>query len=906
MRNRFLCLCLALVMVLPLVLGSCTQVVETPIEPANVYTLYCITGDTTTDEAITKIEYELNRTLFYRIGSIVKLEFVTADEYHALIESKQLEITDYLAQEGEDGKKQTLSQHAKVSESAKAAGLEVMTGEQILSDLEAGIEIELETPRLDLFLITDYKEYLKMAENGDLAALDTVLSNEAKAIKSVVHSSFFNAAKVGNKTYGVPCNTSIGEYTYVVFDRQILEDSNVALETLKDLDDLSDYLAIVKKNNPDVIPLANSVTPWQFSYMFVDGFAAYVNSSGNVRSTYEDAAMNEYFAMLARYNSLGYFENKDGKKGTDESAPFAVKFISGTKEEIEAIAAANDFVYNQYCTPIATSENCIDCIYGVSVLSPSSWLTDIMEILTELYVDENLQNTLLYGIEGEHYRLEGTQVVRKNDQYMMSYKHTGNCFIAYTDLDAGDSPDRWTLMRDQNIDAVESKTIGFNFLPKEFIFGNGTYKDENGKDVEWMISEPDYQSIMWSVIEPYYTELMNGTAVDFDYQQAEEDSREAAMESIYNELFATYELRLNLAATSTVEQDVTAAYEEQFRADALMAIKEQCAKDFDTSSRRKKLTKQLGEDYPDLTEEEIAAKLEQLLVTPEEIWEYRTLIRKDTQWDNMIESKYLEFLEAKIKEETNAILNSDDYKASVEAIPETEEFKKEYDHMVLIQVDDTVSNFLNTTLSGLITEYCNTMIAECEAELKKAIEEFAEDYAKNTQKAYEEGVKAQIKKLFPTKSDAEIDALTSAQLDFIKTYATVSSSDKKYDTAFTNLVAEYYPEITDDTEKTAKFNELTKIYTEVYLPLYTNAYNKTTLALVEIGYLSRSALTTFGDVTEEETPEEGEGTEGDTETPETPEEGEDETLPGDYTSYYEFVIKAKFQTPYYAQFGTMG
>ena len=42
------------------------------------------------------------------------------------------------------------------------------------------------------------------------------------------------------------------------------------------------------------------------------------------------------------------------------------------------------------------------------------------------------------------------------------------------------------------------------------------------------------------------------------------------------------------------------------------------------------------------------------------------------------------------------------------------------------------------------------------------------------------------------------------------------------------------------------------------------------------------------------------------ETPETPEEGEDETLPGDYTSYYEFVIKAKFQTPYYAQFGTMG
>ena len=44
-------------------------------------------------------------------------------------------------------------------------------------------------------------------------------------------------------------------------------------------------------------------------------------------------------------------------------------------------------------------------------------------------------------------------------------------------------------------------------------------------------------------------------------------------------------------------------------------------------------------------------------------------------------AKYLEFLEAKIKEETAAILNSDDYKASVAAIPETEEFKKEYDKL---------------------------------------------------------------------------------------------------------------------------------------------------------------------------------------------------------------------------------
>lgn len=912
MRNRFLCLCLALVMVLPLVLGSCTKVTEIEQKPAPVYTLYCITGDTTTDEAITKIEYELNRTLFYRIGSIVKLEFATAEEYHELIESKTLEVSDYIngtniSGTNEKEEKKALVNTAKLSETAKASGFEFMTGEAILNDLEAGIPIELECPRLDLFLITDYQEYLEMAENGDLAALDTVLGNEAKAIKSVVHSSFFNAAKVNNKTYGVPCNTSIGEYTYVVFDKQILEDSNVALETLKDMDDLSDYLAIVKENNPDIIPLANTVTPWQFSYMFVDGFAAYVNASGNVRSTYEDAAMNAYFSMLARYNSLGYFENNEGKKGDDESASFAVKFISGTKEEIDALAKKNNYVYNTYCNPIATSENSIDCIYGVSIHCPSSWLTQVMEILTELYVDDGLQNTLLYGIEGEHYRLEGSQVVRKNKDYMMSYKHTGNCFIAYTDLDAGDSVDRWQLMRDQNIDATESKTIGFNFLPKEFVFG--TYKDENGVEVDWKIAEPDYQSIMWTVIEPYYNELMSGTAIDFDYQQEAIDSREAAMQSIYNDLFKTYELRLSLAATANVTQDVEAEFGEQFKAEALVQSKEECVKKFQSSSRQRKLEKELTAQYPELTEEEIDLKMEEILADPDALWEYRTLAVKEAQWENDILSRYQKLLEAKVDEKTEEILNSEDYLASVAAIPESEEFKKEYDYTVLIQVDDTVSNYLNNTLSDLISAYCDEMIAECEAKLEEAIVKFAEEYAKNSQKAYEDGVKAEIKKLFPTKTDEEIEKLTKTQLDFIKDYAKVSSTDKKWDKGFADLTAEFYPELTAEEEINAKHAELEKLFTEVYLPLYANAYNGTKLALVEIGYLSRSSLETFGD-----TPAEGEGEEGgeagedtETETPETPEEpGEDTTEPGQYESYYEFVFEVKFQNPYYAQFGTNG
>jgi len=161
MRNRFLCLCLALVMVLPFVLGSCSQVVVPPEVPAPVYTLYCITGDTTTDEAITKIEYELNRILFYRIGSIVKLEFATADEYHDLIEAKMLEIEEYTTGTNEKGDKNTLLNTAKLSETAKAAGFSVcgvydQTEDHNKEELEKLCDIY--TDRLDRITLADFKQ----------------------------------------------------------------------------------------------------------------------------------------------------------------------------------------------------------------------------------------------------------------------------------------------------------------------------------------------------------------------------------------------------------------------------------------------------------------------------------------------------------------------------------------------------------------------------------------------------------------------------------------------------------------------------------------------------------------------------------------------------------------------------
>ncbi len=911
MRKRFACLLLVLLMALPIVLGSCSHETELIDQPAPVYTLYCITGENTTPDAITLIEYELNRTLFYRIGSIVKLEFVTADEYHDVIQAKVEEVKAYTTELDESGKKQSLVSNAKMSDSATANGYTAMSGEAILQDLQDGIEIELDCPRLDMFLVTDYASYLEMAENGDLTALDTVMSNEAKAIKSYVHSSFFNAAKVGNKTYGVPCNSIIGEYTYIVFDEEILQgimeiDSGIKQETLFDLEDLTEYLALVKENYPEVVPLANTVTPPKFSFMFEDGFPSYVNEGGYVRSTYEDEEINSYFTMLARYQSLGYFENADGKN--EENSPFAVKFFKGTEEDIKVYAEQNHCAYNKYSNPIATSENSIDCIFCVSALCPSSWVTDVMEILTELYTDKDLQNTLLYGKENVTYRLEDDQVIHitgeedgKIYRYEMNPAHTGNCFIAYTDKDAGDSKDKWEAAREQNKEAEESKTIGFTYVPGQFEFGT-IIEDE--VEVARIVEEPLYDEILWNIAQKYYEKLVAGEAIEFDYQAEYEAAEEIALQEIRENLENTYIKRLQTQFTSGIRDEIIAEKYDDYEKITIAEEKETVLNRANGSSFRTKMKNWImeleEEKHPDYDDDQWDELIDTLKHDKEYVWEnfrYKVIPSIDDAVLSGIDILVEEEEERRIEK----VLNSSAYLNAQREMLNSEEFKEELEYSNQVYVADTVNDTLNAAIAKLIDEYCKQMIAECETALSEAIDEFVVKYVEASNIFYEESIIAQLKTTHPDLAlEANADKLAARvkkQKEFNETFAG-STNDTKKESALKDLIAADFPDLNEDDAK-AKLSEMIKEFDEVYVPMYSDFYNAKALALYDIGFTDRSQIKKFGNEPDEEPTED--------ETDDDSGSGDDEPVADEngnlYETYYEFVIALKLREAYYAQFG---
>ncbi|HBR32832.1 MAG TPA: hypothetical protein DD733_12210, partial [Clostridiales bacterium] len=537
MKRRLLCLLLSAILLLPL-LSSCQKELSTPIEPADIYTLYTIAD--ATPEAVRAVELAINRTLYFRIGYIVDIVAVSAEEYDDVI-NKQFEVMAELEAEkkSKKSKKNTSSTEAVPDE-------EILTGEKIISMLENGEDIPSTEPSFDIFLIRSYDEYFKLAAEEKLSAVTETLSNEAKLLKNYIHGTFFSAATINKKIYGVPINDTIGEYKFIVFDAELLEKYNYDAKTMVTLEDLENYLALIKENEPDVIPLKEATDSADFDFMFGDGFATYVMESGKVGSTYKNEKLLAYYGMIARYRSLGYFENGSGSN----DGRFAVSFLTGNDNDVYNLEKETGYKYeyNIFKKPSATNENTIKSIYGVSKYCTANDITKAMEVLAALFTDPDYQDILTYGIENVNYKLDDNgQVERLNSDYIINPDYTGNKFLTHTL--AGDDPEKWEKAKAQNFASTPSKVLGYDFIPTDFEY---TDSEENTQ----IIFEPDYIQIMRDIIDEYYPSIIKGTIVDFDIEALTTEANDSIYAEMKDELELEFGKQIQLDYRSVIEKSI--------------------------------------------------------------------------------------------------------------------------------------------------------------------------------------------------------------------------------------------------------------------------------------------------------------------------------------------------------------
>lgn len=548
MKKRTLAFIFILCMLLPL-FAACNKTTEIKDVAPPVFTVYLKTNNETTAEAMKLVELEVNRYLLQKADIAVQLKFIKEDGYDEAIDQLFEDMETYLAEESaaaasKKAEEKNQSKGSKKESSAETdESVYVQTEDAILDILESGGDIETigNKKRFDIFLCCGSEKYYEYIELGYLSKLDERLTSDSKVLLDYIYPSFVNptssaisAARVNGATYGIPNNGPIGEYQYLVFDKEYLAKYGYDAPAMKSIFDLEDYLKVIKENETGVIPLLNVYAPNDVNFLYQDGYPVATDKNGFLFGTYLDEDMKEFFQLVNKFNKNGYIPS--GKLKGDEK--FAVRFLSGNEADIEALEAetGKEYEYVVYRNPVATAANTLENVFCVTKYCASSDIPKAMEFITLLNTDEVFRNLILYGVEDIHYKRVDGQIEKLNNDYSMDVEETGNMFLA--DTLVGEDSNKWEFAKQQNLSSVISPFISFKWerqelkqeaeeapeestdeeITDESTDGPVLEAPDEGEDEdkeEEIILEPDYQTIFKKITEKYWADLISGNG-DFE------------------------------------------------------------------------------------------------------------------------------------------------------------------------------------------------------------------------------------------------------------------------------------------------------------------------------------------------------------------------------------------------------
>lgn len=579
MKKRILCLFLGLIMILSVVLTGCSndEDAEADIEKdagAKTITLRIITekkvcnneeelatylkeecGDDKesqkykdmlkTMDAYQAVEKEISDITKSNYKTNVDILFYTEDEYYTLLEESMAEYAleqknaefaeralEYYMKEykvydpeaSEESIKKSFYKYFPEYEKYKDFNADGVTaGEDQYVENDLGIK-ELVYPdaaenQLDIIYLSGYDMYTKYIENEWITPLNSYISTIGKQLTYNISSTLLEGVKVDGETYAIPNNVQIGNYTYMLVDKELAEKYKYTYESFENVVDCRYFVEDVYSNEEGILPIGATYKEC------MDLFVWYWNidiAQGELGSEYTVNKDNEFSILGVHYsdpakvgrgqidlafNSLftdpeyrnTYVCLKEYEKNLCYSDIYqgevngtAISFVDGTyamkreADENEGVYVdENGKEYFLYVAkyPMADEESLYGNMFAISANSKNTQAS--MEVITLLNTNPAVKNLLQYGIkQGEHeddqtpnYEIdEQTGVLtRLNDLYMMDMNKTGNCFIGYPE--EGLPADYWEDAKAQNNDALIDPLLGFDFNERLAEYGSSLDED---------------------------------------------------------------------------------------------------------------------------------------------------------------------------------------------------------------------------------------------------------------------------------------------------------------------------------------------------------------------------------------------------------------------------------------------
>lgn len=329
-----------------------------------------------------------------------------------------------------------------------------------------------------------FLDYPKNSQDGYFVELnqytDNILKPTWDMLKSTMGEEFLNGSKINGKNYAIPTAKEGARHWGFVYNKTMAEKYKFDMSTIKKFEDIEPMLKTVKENEPsDVVPLFNDAN---LNLGFIPWNATMPDAVGQLKdgkwvNQYETPEYKAGYELIRDYYNKGYIQKdaattKDGPtiRTAGKFFAFAVNLRPGYADEQSVSTKANGFVLGQVdvTEPVITNS---ETMGGMEAISVTSENPERAAMFLNLYnTDPYLNNLIVYGIEGKHYKKVSDNIIDTipdsgygpDNQWKF-----GNQFLNY--LSSTEDPKKWDNYKVYNAKGKQIEGVGFIF---DYVKGN--------------------------------------------------------------------------------------------------------------------------------------------------------------------------------------------------------------------------------------------------------------------------------------------------------------------------------------------------------------------------------------------------------------------------------------------------
>jgi len=350
-------------------------------------------------------------------------------------------------------------------------------------------------------------EYRQNAAVGNFVPLNDYLKEGGllAGTAEILGENFLSATRIDGINYAIPCNKEKAHNWGFLFRKDIVEELNLDIQSVKDLDTLETILAAVKAAYPEMIPLvtATGEAPYRLldwnTFLSDDVVGALYpdNRDNTVVNQFAMPETKAHFEKMHEFYEAGYIRADadtytDWQNDLDSGLGFCVSQSLKPGKDIEySQGSPYDFIQVECTEPVMSNREADGSMMAIPVASENP---DRAAMLLELAnTDKYFNNLLNYGIEGYHFTKVSDNIIelsadnagwRPNVTWVFP-----NQFMNY--VMSSEDPDKFVNFTNYNESAVPMNNLGFVF---------------NGSEVD------NYVSAIRAVSQQYTPRLFSGAS----------------------------------------------------------------------------------------------------------------------------------------------------------------------------------------------------------------------------------------------------------------------------------------------------------------------------------------------------------------------------------------------------------